>query len=223
MSAEAADRVAAVISSRPGTPLQTSWFEFLLDGSLLESHLEKSNPGLFSLTHDRYRAVTPRRFVNNGCFCRPGTGAADRPVPGAGVQAVGERAESGAASGRQPQEPHAEAAGTESRCSHEVGPGGARERVRVPLSEEKQLCITPSLHENAEYIKPLANIIHIMLLSNVLWQLDHSCVKYAAERAPVCEQSASRGETRGAGPLHPSSYHRHGCDHLQPLVSATTL
>uniref|UniRef100_A0AAQ5Y9A3 INTS8 TPR repeats domain-containing protein n=1 Tax=Amphiprion ocellaris TaxID=80972 RepID=A0AAQ5Y9A3_AMPOC len=44
MSAEAADRVAAVTSSRPSTPLQTSWFEFLLDGSLLEKHLQKSNP-----------------------------------------------------------------------------------------------------------------------------------------------------------------------------------
>ncbi|XP_061679075.1 integrator complex subunit 8 isoform X2 [Syngnathoides biaculeatus] len=44
MSAEAADRVAAVTSSRPGTPLQTSWFEFLLDASLLEKHLQKSNP-----------------------------------------------------------------------------------------------------------------------------------------------------------------------------------
>ncbi|KAM9738499.1 integrator complex subunit 8 isoform 1-T1 [Menidia menidia] len=45
MSAEAADRVAAVTSSRPSTPLQVSWFEFLLDGSLLEKHLEKSTPG----------------------------------------------------------------------------------------------------------------------------------------------------------------------------------
>uniref|UniRef100_A0A673AP30 INTS8 TPR repeats domain-containing protein n=1 Tax=Sphaeramia orbicularis TaxID=375764 RepID=A0A673AP30_9TELE len=44
MSVEAADRVAAVVSSWPGTPLQTSWFEFLLDGSLLEKHLQKSNP-----------------------------------------------------------------------------------------------------------------------------------------------------------------------------------
>uniref|UniRef100_A0A672GXM7 INTS8 TPR repeats domain-containing protein n=1 Tax=Salarias fasciatus TaxID=181472 RepID=A0A672GXM7_SALFA len=44
MSAEAADRVAAAIGSRPGTPLQTSWFEFLLDVSLLEKHLQKSNP-----------------------------------------------------------------------------------------------------------------------------------------------------------------------------------
>lgn len=52
MSAEAADRVAAVTSSRPGTPLQTSWFEFLLDDSLLEKHLQKSNPGLFSLTRE---------------------------------------------------------------------------------------------------------------------------------------------------------------------------
>nr|XP_057903322.1 integrator complex subunit 8 [Doryrhamphus excisus]XP_057903323.1 integrator complex subunit 8 [Doryrhamphus excisus] len=43
MSAEAADRVAAVTSSRPSTPLQTSWFEFLLDGALLEKHLQKSN------------------------------------------------------------------------------------------------------------------------------------------------------------------------------------
>ncbi|XP_051812179.1 integrator complex subunit 8-like isoform X2 [Acanthochromis polyacanthus] len=43
MSAEAADRVAAVTSGRPSTPLQTSWFEFLLDGSLLEKHLQKSN------------------------------------------------------------------------------------------------------------------------------------------------------------------------------------
>ncbi|XP_077447317.1 integrator complex subunit 8 isoform X1 [Stigmatopora argus] len=44
MSAEAADRVAAVTSGRPGTPLQTSWFEFLLDASLLEKHLQKPNP-----------------------------------------------------------------------------------------------------------------------------------------------------------------------------------
>lgn len=45
MSAEAADRVAAVASGRPSTPLQTSWFEFLLDGTLLQRHLQKSNPG----------------------------------------------------------------------------------------------------------------------------------------------------------------------------------
>ena len=51
MSAEAADRVAAVASSRPSTPLQTSWFEFLLDGSLLEKHLEKSNPGTDFIKH----------------------------------------------------------------------------------------------------------------------------------------------------------------------------
>uniref|UniRef100_A0AAQ4Q8U4 INTS8 TPR repeats domain-containing protein n=1 Tax=Gasterosteus aculeatus aculeatus TaxID=481459 RepID=A0AAQ4Q8U4_GASAC len=41
MSSETTDRVA--VSSRPSTPLQTSWFEFLLDGSLLEKHLQKSN------------------------------------------------------------------------------------------------------------------------------------------------------------------------------------
>ncbi|XP_061597267.1 integrator complex subunit 8 [Cololabis saira] len=44
MSAEAADRVAAVTTSRPNTPPQSSWFEFLLDGSLLEKHLQKSHP-----------------------------------------------------------------------------------------------------------------------------------------------------------------------------------
>uniref|UniRef100_A0A3B4AF93 INTS8 TPR repeats domain-containing protein n=1 Tax=Periophthalmus magnuspinnatus TaxID=409849 RepID=A0A3B4AF93_9GOBI len=43
MSVEAADRVAAV-NSRPSTPLQTSWFEFLLDGTLLEKHLQKQSP-----------------------------------------------------------------------------------------------------------------------------------------------------------------------------------
>ncbi|MEE6463501.1 hypothetical protein FKM82_005937 [Ascaphus truei] len=43
MSAEAADREAAT-SSRPCTPPQTSWFEFLLEDSLLESHLQKSCP-----------------------------------------------------------------------------------------------------------------------------------------------------------------------------------
>ncbi|XP_068093782.1 integrator complex subunit 8 [Hyperolius riggenbachi] len=43
MSAEAADREAAT-SSRPCTPPQTSWFEFLLDDSLLETHLQKSFP-----------------------------------------------------------------------------------------------------------------------------------------------------------------------------------
>ncbi|XP_027892023.1 integrator complex subunit 8 isoform X1 [Xiphophorus couchianus] len=44
MSAEAADRVAAVAGSRPGSPLQVSWFEFLLDGGLLETHLQKAGP-----------------------------------------------------------------------------------------------------------------------------------------------------------------------------------
>uniref|UniRef100_A0A3B4ELE2 INTS8 TPR repeats domain-containing protein n=1 Tax=Pygocentrus nattereri TaxID=42514 RepID=A0A3B4ELE2_PYGNA len=43
MSAEAADR-EAVTGSRPSTPPQTSWFEFLLDPSLLEQHLQKSHP-----------------------------------------------------------------------------------------------------------------------------------------------------------------------------------
>ncbi|XP_063307296.1 integrator complex subunit 8 [Pelobates fuscus] len=42
MSAEAADREAAT-SSRPCTPPQTSWFEFLLEESLLENHLKKSD------------------------------------------------------------------------------------------------------------------------------------------------------------------------------------
>lgn len=44
MSAEAADREAAT-SSRPCTPPQTSWFEFLLDDSLMEAHLQKLFPG----------------------------------------------------------------------------------------------------------------------------------------------------------------------------------
>ncbi|XP_037831693.1 integrator complex subunit 8 isoform X2 [Kryptolebias marmoratus] len=44
MSVEAADRVASKTSSRPSTPLQVSWFEFLLDGSLLEKHLQKTSP-----------------------------------------------------------------------------------------------------------------------------------------------------------------------------------
>uniref|UniRef100_A0A4W3GUK0 Integrator complex subunit 8 n=1 Tax=Callorhinchus milii TaxID=7868 RepID=A0A4W3GUK0_CALMI len=43
MSAEAADR-EAVTSSRPCTPPQTIWFEFLLDEGLLEKHLQKSFP-----------------------------------------------------------------------------------------------------------------------------------------------------------------------------------
>ncbi|XP_032714563.1 integrator complex subunit 8 isoform X4 [Mustela lutreola] len=43
MSAEAADREAAT-SSRPCTPPQTSWFEFLLEESLLEKHLRKPCP-----------------------------------------------------------------------------------------------------------------------------------------------------------------------------------
>nr|XP_048697208.1 integrator complex subunit 8 isoform X3 [Caretta caretta] len=43
MSAEAADREAAT-SSRPCTPPQTSWFEFLLEEALLEAHLQKPCP-----------------------------------------------------------------------------------------------------------------------------------------------------------------------------------
>ncbi|XP_062935457.1 integrator complex subunit 8 isoform X3 [Cynocephalus volans] len=43
MSAEAADREAAT-SSRPCTPPQTCWFEFLLEESLLERHLRKPFP-----------------------------------------------------------------------------------------------------------------------------------------------------------------------------------
>ncbi|XP_078253292.1 integrator complex subunit 8 isoform X2 [Rhinoraja longicauda] len=43
MSAEAADR-EATISSRPSTPPQTIWFEFLLDEGLLEKHLQKCYP-----------------------------------------------------------------------------------------------------------------------------------------------------------------------------------
>ncbi|XP_037549094.1 integrator complex subunit 8 [Nematolebias whitei] len=44
MSAEAADRVASASSGRPGTPPQISWFEFLLDSSLLEKHLQNLGP-----------------------------------------------------------------------------------------------------------------------------------------------------------------------------------
>ncbi|KAL2079925.1 hypothetical protein ACEWY4_023718 [Coilia grayii] len=43
MSAEAADR-EAVTGSRPSTPPQTSWFEFILDVALLEKYLQKPNP-----------------------------------------------------------------------------------------------------------------------------------------------------------------------------------
>ncbi|KAJ3609762.1 hypothetical protein NHX12_024273 [Muraenolepis orangiensis] len=44
MSTEAAERVSAAPGGRAGSPVQTSWFEFLLDASLLESHLHKANP-----------------------------------------------------------------------------------------------------------------------------------------------------------------------------------
>lgn len=48
MSSEAADRVASASSSRPSTPPQISWFEFLLDSSLLEKHLQNLGPGQYS-------------------------------------------------------------------------------------------------------------------------------------------------------------------------------
>ncbi|XP_056438263.1 integrator complex subunit 8 isoform X1 [Gadus chalcogrammus] len=44
MSVEAAERVSAAPGGRPSSPVQTSWFEFLLDGSLLETHLHKASP-----------------------------------------------------------------------------------------------------------------------------------------------------------------------------------
>lgn len=66
-------------------------------------------------------------------FHRPATGAADHSVPGAGVQALRERAEPSAAAGGQPQEPHPEAAGPGSSRPLEVGSGCSRERVSVRL------------------------------------------------------------------------------------------
>nr|XP_006635876.1 PREDICTED: integrator complex subunit 8 [Lepisosteus oculatus] len=48
MSAEAADR-EAVTCSRPCTPPQTTWFEFLLDEALLEKHLQKPSPAHLSI------------------------------------------------------------------------------------------------------------------------------------------------------------------------------
>lgn len=47
MSVEAADRVASASSGRPSTPPQISWFEFLLDSSLLEKHLKNLGPGQY--------------------------------------------------------------------------------------------------------------------------------------------------------------------------------
>ncbi|KAG7273585.1 hypothetical protein CRUP_019831 [Coryphaenoides rupestris] len=44
MSTEAVDQVGPAPGGRPSSPLLTSWFEFLLDGSLLETHLRKANP-----------------------------------------------------------------------------------------------------------------------------------------------------------------------------------
>lgn len=54
--------VAAVTSGRPSTPLQVSWFEFLLDGSLLENHLQKSYPGQISVM---YKAFTRLVLVSS--------------------------------------------------------------------------------------------------------------------------------------------------------------
>lgn len=64
---------------------------------------------------------------------RPHSSAADHSVPGAGVQALSEWAEPGPTSSRQPQEPHPEAAGTESSCPFKVGSGCSWKRVNVLL------------------------------------------------------------------------------------------
>lgn len=71
MSVETADRVAAVTSSRPSTPLQTSWFEFLLDGSLLENHLQKSYPGQLSVAYYVYYTLACGRFVIASLYNKP--------------------------------------------------------------------------------------------------------------------------------------------------------
>ena len=72
---------------------------------------------------------------------RPHRGPADRPVPGAGVQAVAERAEPGPAPGGQPQEPHPQAAGAQDSRPHEMGPGPAGERVGAPEGERGRGCV----------------------------------------------------------------------------------
>lgn len=72
-----------------------------------------------------------KQFLHVCVSRRPDTSAADRPVPGAGVQTFRERAESSAASCRQPQEPHPEAARAQSSRTHEVGSGCTGERVRL--------------------------------------------------------------------------------------------
>lgn len=64
MSAEAADREAAT-SSRPCTPPQTCWFEFLLEESLLEKHLRKACPG------ERASERAGGRGLRPAAFCPP--------------------------------------------------------------------------------------------------------------------------------------------------------
>lgn len=61
MSAEAADREAAT-SSRPCTPPQTCWFEFLLEESLLEKHLRKPCPGKRGACSPRGAGTRPPGF-----------------------------------------------------------------------------------------------------------------------------------------------------------------
>lgn len=61
MSAEAADREAAT-SSRPCTPPQTSWFEFLLEEDLLEQHLRKPSPGACGAAWRRCRLLAGLRL-----------------------------------------------------------------------------------------------------------------------------------------------------------------
>lgn len=68
MSAEAADREAAT-SSRPCTPPQTCWFEFLLEESLLEKHLRKACPGERAPAGGG-RAWSPAAAVPGGCGSR---------------------------------------------------------------------------------------------------------------------------------------------------------
>lgn len=64
MSAEAADREAAT-SSRPCTPPQTCWFEFLLEESLLEKHLRKPCPGKRGARGERDPARGAARRAHN--------------------------------------------------------------------------------------------------------------------------------------------------------------
>lgn len=80
MSAEAADREAAT-SSRPCTPPQTCWFEFLLEESLLEKHLRKPCPGRRgacspgkrdTATGDASWASSTRSLLSQPRGCGPG-------------------------------------------------------------------------------------------------------------------------------------------------------